>query len=285
MENSTFTLVTGASSGIGKEIAWYCGSIGMNLILVSLPNESLDRVAIEISKKYSVKTVFFETDLTKLDSPKEIFNWTQTKGLNVNILINNAGVAGASVFENSDIQYIDMRIMLNIRALVMLSRLFLPVLKTHRNSYILNVGSMAGFFAIPYKCLYSASKAFVLYFSKALRHELKGTGVSVSVLCPNGVRTNPTTNARINSHGIIGRLTELSAGLVARKGIEGMLKHRLIIIPGKINYILLLLNRILPVSVQQKILSMEFMKELKATRYYEEIQSSSTIVLPWQKVN
>jgi short-subunit dehydrogenase len=279
MENSTFTLVTGASSGIGKEIAWYCGSIGMNLILVSLPDEKLDQVAAEIEEKHNVKTVFFETDLTKLDSPEELFNWTQTKGLDINILINNAGVAGASVFENSDIQYIDMRIMLNIRALVMLSRLFLPVLKTNQNSYILNVGSMAGFFPIPYKCIYSASKAFVLYFSKALRHELKGTGVSVSVLCPNGVRTNSTTNARINSHGIIGRWTELGAGQVAKKGIDGMLKHQLVIIPGKINYFLLLINRLLPASIQQKILSREFMKEVKATCNYDSNPIASTFVL------
>lgn len=283
MENSTFTLVTGASSGIGKEIAWYCGSIGMNLILVSLPDERLDQVALEIAEKHSVKTVYFETDLTKLDSPEEIFNWTQTKGLDVNILINNAGVAGASVFEISDIEYIDMRIMLNIRALVMLSRLFLPVLKTHQNSYILNVGSLAGFFPIPYKCMYSASKAFVLFFSKALRHELKGTGVSVSVLCPNGVRTNIATNARINSHGRIGQLTELSARLVARKAVEGMLRHRLIIIPGKINYILLLLNRILPASIQQNILSREFMKEVKATCKYEDIQNTSGVVVTGYK--
>lgn len=284
MVERTYTLITGASSGIGKEIAWYCGSLGMNLILVSLPDERLDQVALEIAERHNVKTVFFETDLTKLDSPEEIFNWTRSRGLDVNILINNAGVAGASIFEKSDIQYIDMRILLNIRALVMLSRLFLPVLKTHQNSYILNVGSLAGFFPIPYKCMYSASKAFVLYFSKALRRELKGTGVSVSVLCPNGVRTNPTTNARINSHGRIGQLTELNAGMVARKGIEGMLNHRLIIIPGKINYILLLLNRILPASIQQKILSREFMKEVKATCNYEHDQKPSTIILPRQKV-
>jgi len=285
MKNSTFTLVTGASSGIGKEIAWYCGSIGMNLILVSLPDEKLDQVALEIAEKHGIQTFYYETDLTNPDSPQEIFSWTRIKGLEVNILINNAGVAGASVFENSDIQYIDMRIMLNIRALVMLSRLFLPVLKTHQSSYILNVGSMAGFFPIPYKCLYSASKAFVLYFSKALRRELKGTGVSVSVLCPNGVRTNSTTNARINSHGRIGRLTELSVGQVAKKGIDGMLRHQLVIIPGKINYFLLLINRLLPTSIQQKILSREFMKEVKATCNYDSNPTASTFVLQEYKAN
>ena len=283
MENPAYTLITGASSGIGKEIAWYCGSLGMNIILVSLPDEELNEVAKAIAEKHNVKTVYFETDLTKPDSPQEVFHWTRAKNLDVDILINDAGVAGASVFEKSEIEYIDARILLNIRALVMLSRLFLPVLKTHQNSYILNVGSLAGFFPIPYKCLYSASKAFVLYFSKALRCELKGTGVSVSVLCPNGVRTNHTTNARINSHGKVGEWTVLSAAAVARKGIDGMLKHKFMIIPGKINHFLLFLNRIIPASLKQKILVREFMKEVKATCNYEGNQSTSTTVLSGNK--
>ncbi len=265
MANPAYTLITGASSGIGKAIAWYCGNLGMNLILVSLPDEGLNKVALEIAEKHKVKTVYFETDLSKLDAPKEVYTWTQSNGLDINILINDAGVAGASVFEISDFKYIDERLMVNIRALVMLTRLFLPVLKTHPDSYILNVGSLAGFFPIPYKSLYSASKVFVLYFSKALRCELKGTGVSISVLCPNGVRTNPTTNTRINSHGKVGRITEQSADFVARKGIDGMLKHKFMIIPGRINYILLVLRKIIPVSVQQKILVREFMKEVKVT--------------------
>jgi short-subunit dehydrogenase len=265
MSEQTYTLITGASSGIGKAMAWYCGSLGMNLILVSLPGERLDQVALAIASKYDVKTDYFETDLSKPGSPEEVFEWTQTKGLAVNILINNAGIAGASVFEKADLKSIDDRIMVNIRALVMLSRLFLPVLKSHNKSYILNVGSLAGFFPIPYKSLYSASKAFVIYFSKALRVELRGMGVSVSVLCPNGVRTNPTTYARVESHGRFGRLTELSVEIVARYGIDGMLKHKAIIIPGKINYFLLILNKLIPTAIKQKILAREFIKEVRAS--------------------
>jgi hypothetical protein len=266
MERTVYTLITGASSGIGKSIAWYCGSLGMNLVLISLPDEGLEKVAREIAEKHKVKTAFFETDLSQLDSPKAVFDWSQLEQFDVNILINNAGVAGASVFETSDIKYIDDRILLNIRALVMLSRFYLPVLRTHEKSYILNVGSLAAFWAIPYKSLYSSSKAFVLNFSKSIRSELKGTGVSVSVLCPNGVRTNGSTNTRINSHGKIGRLTVLSVDEVARIGVNGMLKQKIVIIPGKINLIFLLLRRILPPSIQQKLLVREFTKEVLATR-------------------
>ncbi len=267
MTDQTYTLITGASSGIGKAIAWYCGSLGMNLILVSLPDEGLGNEALRISEKYKVKTVFFETDLTQLDSPKAVFEWTNQKRLDVNVLINNAGVAGASVFENSDFKYIDDRILLNIRALVMLSRLFIPVLKTHEKSYILNVGSLSAFFAIPYKSLYSSSKAFVVNFSRSIRCELKGTGVSVSVICPNGVRTNSTTNVRIDSHGLVGRLTTLSVEKVARKAIDGMLKQKFMIIPGGINFVILFLRNIIPGGLQQIILAREFKNEVKATGY------------------
>lgn len=265
MKEPVYTLITGASSGIGKSIAWYCGSLGMNLILVSLPNEGLSKVALDVAEKHKVKAVFLEIDLTKLDSPEAVFSWTQVNKLKINVLVNNAGLAGASVFEMSDIKYLDDRILLNIRALVLLSRLYLPLLRAHDKSYILNVGSLAAFWPIPYKSLYSSSKAFVLYFSKSIRSELKGTGVSVSVLCPNGVRTNGATHVRINSHGRMGRLTELSADVVAKAGINGMLKEKFVIIPGRINSFVLLFGRILPMAVQQRFLVREFGKEINAT--------------------
>lgn len=265
MKEPIYTLITGASSGIGKSIAWYCGSLGMNLILVSLPGEGLSMVAHNISEKHKVKTVFFENDLTKLDSPEEVFKWTQQQNFQVNILVNNAGVAGASIFEMADLKYIDDRILLNIRALVMLSRLYLPLLKKHDKSYILNVGSLAAFWPIPYKSLYSSTKAFVLYFSKSIRTELNGSGVSVSVLCPNGVRTNGATHGRINSHEVMGRLTEVSADMVARAGINGMLKQKFVIIPGRINMLVLLFRNVIPASLQQKFLVREFGKEIRAT--------------------
>ena len=280
MTKENYTLITGASSGIGKAMAWYCGSLGMNLILVSLPFEKLDEVAAQIAEKHKVKTRYFETDLSQLASAEEVFVWTQEEGLDVNILVNNAGVAGASVFENCDHKYIDDRILLNVRALVMLSRLFIPELRKHEQSYILNVASMAAFFPIPYKSLYSSSKAFVLYFSRSVRCELKGTGISVSVVCPNGVRTNLTTNDRINSHGFIGRITELSADEVARKGIDGMLKGKEVIIPGEINYFLLTLQKILPVFIQHKLLMKEFKKEVDATAHHNTVIKSGSAYTP-----
>jgi len=263
--NNTFTLITGASSGIGKAIAWYCGSKKMNLLLISLPNEGLGQVANEIQQRHGVIAYFMETDLASIDGPKTVYNWVHEKNFNINVLVNNAGVAGTTVFEKSDPEYSDVRIMVNIRALVLLTRHFLPMLKKNEKAYILNVSSLSAYFSIPYKTVYSASKTIVLNFSRALRYELKGSPISISVVCPNGVRTNAGTHARIEAHGTIATITTISPELLATIAIENMLKGKFLIIPLRINRLLLLLQKIIPTDMQQKILTREFMKEVKVS--------------------
>ena len=260
--DAKYTLVTGASSGIGKAIAWYCGSIKMNILLISLPRENLENVASQIRDSFHVLTDFLEIDLSKLNGPETVYKWVKSKNYHVNILVNNAGIAGTAVFEQSEPSYSDIRILVNIRALVLLTRYFIPELKKHEKAYILNVGSLSAFFSIPYKAVYSASKAFVVNFSRALRYELKKTSISVSVVCPNGVRTNPGTHARIDAHGIKGRLTSIPVDELAGNAIEKMLKGNLIYIPRFINRFLLILQKIIPFKLQQKILTREFNKEV-----------------------
>jgi short-subunit dehydrogenase len=260
-----YALITGASSGIGKAIASYCGSVKMNLLLISLPNENLEVVAAEIRKKHSVLIDFFEVDLSQPDGPENVYNWVKEKNYSVNILVNNAGVAGTSVFELSDPMYSDIRIMVNIRALVLLTRYFLPDLKKQEKAFILNVGSLSAFFSIPYKAVYSASKAFVVSFSRALRYELRDTGISVSVVCPNGVRTNAGTHARIEAHGIKGRITAIEVDRLAQQSIEKMLKGKFLYVPLRINRVLLFLQKMIPINFLQKILTREFNKEVKVS--------------------
>ncbi|MCB8995523.1 MAG: SDR family NAD(P)-dependent oxidoreductase [Bacteroidales bacterium] len=262
---NTFALITGASSGIGKAIAWYCGSIKMNLLLVSLPNENLESVAKEIAAKYQVRTDYFETDLSELNGPESVYIWVQEMNYNVNLLVNNAGIAGTSVFETSSPEYNDKRIMVNIRALVLLTRYFLPELKKHSEAYILNVGSLSAFFSIPYKAVYSASKSFVVNFSRALHSELRGSTVHVSVVCPNGVRTNAGTHGRIEAHGAKGRLTSVPLDLLAKKSVEKMLSKKFLYIPLGINRFLLLVQKIIPVRLQQNLLLREFNKEVRVS--------------------
>ncbi len=258
-----FTLITGSSSGIGKEMAFYCARKGMNVLLTALPSTGLQEVNNHIKNTYPVETDFFETDLTTPDGPEKVFKWVEDKGYGVDFLINNAGMAGTCIFSESTLKYNDDRILLNIRALVLLTRLFIPVLKNHSISYILNVGSLSAFYSIPYKSLYAASKAFVVNFSRALRTELKNSGISVSVVCPNGVRTNEGTHARIDAHGAKGKLTSVPVEDVAMISVEKTLKGAFLIIPGRINTLLLFISKFIPVYMQQKILFKEFDKEVK----------------------
>jgi short-subunit dehydrogenase len=256
-----FALVTGASSGIGKQLAIELASKGINLLLVSLPHQNLKEISQEISIKYKVLTDFFETDLSEKESPKSVYNWASE--YNVYILINNAGLAGTSVFETSDDKYIDDRILVNVRALVLLTRYFIPEMMKMKEAYILNVGGLSAWYSIPFKSLYAATKAFVVNFSRAIRTEYKNTGISVSVLNPNGVRTNEGTLARINSHGKKGKYTTVAVEKVARDAIKGMFKGKFLIIPGILNRALLVISFIIPNSIQQNLLYREFYKEIK----------------------
>ncbi len=259
-----FTLVTGAGSGIGKSIALCCARRKMNLLLVSLPGEKLAEFAAELQSEYGISTDHLETDLALENAPLEVFNWATSGGRPVNILVNNAGIGGTSVFGDSDPSYSDRRIMVNVRALVLLTRYFLPELKKHEKAFILNMGSLSAFFAIPYKAVYSAGKAFVVSFSKALRYELKGSGVSVCVVCPNGVRTNSGTGERINAHGLKGKLTAVDVDYLAEQAVEKMLRGKFMYIPLRLNRFLLFLQKVLPASLQQRIITAEFRKEIKA---------------------
>jgi len=264
--NNTFTLITGSSSGIGKNMAYYCASQKMNVLNIALPDTGLKEVNDTIINKYNVLSDYLEVDLSTPDGPEKVLNWVNEKKYEVNFLINNAGIAGTSVFEDSSLKYIDDRILVNIRALVLLTRLFIPLLKKNQQSYILNVGSLSAFYSIPYKSLYAASKAFVVNISRALRTELKHANINISVVCPNGVRTNPGTNYRIDAHGLKGRLTAVPSEKVAEISVNNTLKGKFLIIPGKINYFLYILSKIIPYFIQEKILLKEFNKEVLVSK-------------------
>jgi short-subunit dehydrogenase len=257
-----YTLITGGSMGIGRAIAFECAGRKMNLLLVSLPEPELEMTAQAIREKFNVIVHTLEIDLTEREAPEKVFNWCRENSWKVNILVNNAGRAGTAVFEDSSFEYNDIRIQLNIRALVCLTYLFLKDLKSYDRSYILNVGSFSAYYSIPFKSVYCASKAFVLRFSRALNAELKNTSISVSVVCPNGVRTNPDTHKRISTHGMLTQSVILSAEEVARIAIDGMFKKRIVIIPGFLNKVLLVISKVVPPGIAERRIAKIFRKEL-----------------------
>ena len=264
-ENKAYTLITGGSSGIGKALARECAGRKINLLLVALDTPELSQTADEIRKEFPIQVDTLGVNLTELDGPSRVLEWCGKNAYRVNVLINNAGIAGAAVFEESSLEYSDVRIMLNIRALVLLTRLFLPELKSHPGAYILNIGSISAYYPIPYKSVYAASKAFVLSFSRSLKEELRGTGISLTVINPNAVRTHTGSNARIDSHGKKVDLLILPVERIAKIAIEGMLKEKSVIVPGFWNRLLLLVSRLIPKRIKDKSLASIFRKELSVS--------------------
>ncbi len=259
---SSYTLITGASSGIGKAIALECARRKMNLLIVALPGPELEETVLYLRQNFEIEIDSLSVDLTETDGPQKVYNWVMENKYSVNILVNNAGIAGAAVFSESDPGYSDLRIQLNIRALVLITRLFLPHMLDLEKAYILNISSLGAFYPIAYKTVYSASKAFVLSFSLGLREELRGTRISISIVCPSGVRTNTGTNNRIDSHGWKGRASEVSADKIAEMSLDKMFKGKAIIIPGTFNRLLYYLSKFVPLNMRIRIATREIRKEV-----------------------
>jgi hypothetical protein len=232
-------------------------------LLVALPGPELEQSAEKIRKEYAVQVDTFATDLTRPQAPVSVHQWCLDRNYAVNILMNNAGIAGSAIFEESSIAYSDERILLNIRALVILSRLFIPMLKQHQESYILNTGSFSAYQPLAYKAVYAASKSFVHLFSLALNEELRDSSIHVTVVNPNGVRTNAAAQDRVKTHGkLVQKTLILDAEKIASISVKGMLKGKKIIIPGFWNRRMLEITRLLPLHYKIKTAARMFRREL-----------------------
>ena len=257
-ENQTggpYVLITGASQGLGRALAEEWAGRGRDLILVALPDAGLTEVTRILKLAYGIRIRAVETDLTASDAPELLVSLLRDEGLEVDTLANNAGVAFNARFEDSTLGQTETQIRLNVLALVKLTHLLLPFLRRHRRSWVLNVSSMAAYFPMPHMPVYSPTKSFVLSFSLALREELRGSGVSVSALCPNGIRTNRLTRSMIEEQGVAGRLTCRYPDEVARLAVRGLERGRAIIVPGAVNWILRWLSLLVPRTLCMRVIS------------------------------
>ncbi len=177
--NDRYAIITGAGRGLGKAMAIELARRNKNLILLAMAGEGLREFSSYLINKYGIKAEFLEVDFLHSESLSRVSNFI--KYLNIDILVNNAGIGGSTYFDQTDITRIDSIIQVNIRMLVLLSRLLISKFKKETSSYILNVASMASCCPIAYKTVYPASKAFVYSFSKSLTEELKCFGVHVCV--------------------------------------------------------------------------------------------------------
>jgi short-subunit dehydrogenase len=242
-----YTLITGASEGIGKAMARECASRNMNLLLVALPNPSLQATVDEIKNDFpGIAVHALGIDLTEDEAAQEIFDWTQEQGFQVNMLLNNAGMGRHGYYEHVPLQDYLMMLQLNILISVKLIHFFLPQMKAAGKGYILGMSSSEGLLSMPRKSVYSASKRFVFNFYQALYLELKPFGIKVSVVLPGPVPTNAATRRRIETQGRRARFILRSAEEVASQAIDQLLKGRSIIVPGRFLRVVLTLVPLVP---------------------------------------
>ena len=216
-------LVTGASSGIGKEIAKYLDKLGYELILVARDKEVLEQVSL----KFNHKPKIIVMDLEVESNVKSLY--VLTKNEDIDILVNNAGFGNFCTLTETDLNNDLEMINVNIRAVHVLTKLFLRDMKKKNKGYILNVSSSASFQPGPLMATYYSTKAYVLRLTEAIYYELKKekSKVSVSCLCPGPVNTNFNKTA-----GVTFAVKPLSASYVAKYAVDKMFKHKLVIIPG-----------------------------------------------------
>jgi uncharacterized protein len=252
----TWALVTGASQGLGRALAEECARLGLNLLLAALPGEGLALVAQQLAERYHVRATALEVNLAAATGPETLVHWVREQGVPLGVLINNAGCGYNSRFEESTLRQNEACILLNALGTVKITRLLLPQLLASPRAFILNVASLAAFFPMPFMPVYAPSKAFVANFSLALRAEMAGRGVSVSVLCPNGIRTNADCRAQIAAAGWAGRLTCQDAEEVATVALRGMLRGKALIVPGSVNQMIVSVSKIVPRAVINGVVGM-----------------------------
>jgi short-subunit dehydrogenase len=223
-------LITGASAGLGVEMARIHASRGGDLVLVARRGDRLEKLGAELSAAHGVKAESIALDLSTPEAASELHRQVQARGIAVEQLINNAGFGTHGGFtEVAAARYAEM-IRLNISTLVGLTHLFLPEMVQRGSGRVMNVASMAGFLPGPFMAIYYATKAFVISFSEAIAEELDGTGVTVTALCPRATNTEFATVAGVQDTGMFDDAD--SAPAVAAYGYAAMLRGDVIAIPG-----------------------------------------------------
>jgi len=248
-------LVTGASSGIGYELAKCFARDGYNLVLVARSRDDLQKIAAQLTSEHGVSAKVIAKDLSAPASPQEIFEQVQTEGITIDIMVNNAGFGTYGTFSETNLRDELEMMQVNMVSPTHLTKLFLPGMIARGHGRIMNVSSMGAFQPGPLVAVYCATKNYILSFSEALAEELSGTGVTVTALCPGPVRTGfarraKTERTRAMMRGLFNRIWEPED--VAAVGYHGLMKGKTIVIPGKRYIISTFIVRCVPRKLARK---------------------------------
>ncbi len=248
----SFALITGASSGIGSEFARVLAANGHNLVLTARNAERLEQLAGSLRQRYGVEAVVIPADLSGPNAPRNVYDEVRRREIEVDVLINNAGFSVYGPFVETDPDSEMRMLQVNVVAVSVLTKLFARDMVARGRGRILNLGSTGSFAPAPFGSLYAASKAFVLSFSEALAEELRGTGVTVTALCPGPTRTEFAERAGMTNTKIFrGRV--MSAQQVVSIGYRALMAGRTTVITGLGNNLMVWGMRFAPRALVARI--------------------------------
>lgn len=253
MALSHFTLITGASSGIGLELAEIFAREKHNLILVARSENKLQELKSRLEKTYGIEAHVIGADLSKREAPLKLYEMTESRGWVVETLVNNAGLGALGAFAISAWDKQAEMIQVNVTALTELTRLYLPTMMANQSGKILNVASTAAFQAGPLMSVYYATKAFVLSFSEGLSEELLGSGVTVTALCPGPTASNFAKVADMEDIPLFNTLKIPTSREVAEYGYRAMMDGKVVAVHGITNRIGVIGGKVMPRSLLRKM--------------------------------
>lgn len=248
-----YTFITGATGGIGLEFARIFAKEKHSLVLVARNGERLGEIKTSLEADYGIRVETIACDLADDNAVEQIFRYTEEKGWQVDILINNVGFGDHNCYFDTAWERQKNMIDINITALAQLTYLYGAKMRENRRGRILNVASVAAFCAGPYMSVYYASKSFVLSFSEALSEELSPYGVTVSVLCPGPVNTAFEKNAGLEDSKMFKILRVSDPASVARAGYRGLMKGKALVYCGPITKLGNVCFRLLPRALSRKL--------------------------------
>ena len=250
---SKLALITGASSGIGADLARELAAGGFDVALVARGVDRLRALADELQAAHKITAHVIAGDLSRPDAPQKLVAELDARGLEVEVLINNAGYALYGPFADLDVADELAMIQVNVVALTHLTKLLLPRMLKRGSGRVLNVASTAAFQPGPLMAVYYATKAYVLSFSEALANETKGSGVTVTALCPGPTKTGFQDRANMQDSKLVRGKDIMSSAEVARAGYRGLMKGKSVVIPGASNKMMAQAVRFLPRSTVTKL--------------------------------
>lgn len=244
-----FTLITGASKGIGKALAEEFAKEGKHLILTARSEEALAVLSEQLSETYGVTVQYYAVDLLKKDAVENLYEWCCVNKFMVNVLVNNAGFGQYGRFEEVALEdYMDM-IHLNQNVLINMCYTFLPMLKEVPRAHILNISSITANIPSPFLAVYAGTKSFVLQFSRALRQELVKTNINVTCSCPGVTNTLFYERAGFLDKQEDFKNMQMSPELVAKITVDKLYRHQAVVVPGMTNKIGVFISKLLPAGM------------------------------------